>query len=284
MENKPAVIFARPRRVLVADEPGSCQRMVDWFVAHNFVATGRENGVDALSAFREGFYDLVITDLILPGLSGMQLLQTIKEINPRVPVIMMSGYGHVETVVEALKLGAENYLIKPLNDDELAKVVEQALAISKSHLDSHLFEGKANQITTLDCPSRSELIAEVVFMAAQSAMAMNYVEHDLDNNIKLAMVEAITNAMEHGHKWDADKSVLIIIDVTSSRFRLVVQDKGPGFDHGHDQDPTSPENLLLERGRGVFLMRAIMDEVHYSDGGRRVEIIKYASDKPPRQE
>lgn len=267
--------FARPRRVLVADEAGSCQRLVDWFVKRNFVATGREDGMKALQAFREGYYDLVLTDLILPGITGMQLLQAIKEINPRVPVIMISGYGSVETVVEALKLGAENFLIKPLSDEDLLKVVDQAMSISSSSLESKIFTGKSNQVTYLQCPSSSDVIPKVVFLAAQSAVNIGYAEHDLDNNIKLAIVEAVTNAMEHGNKWDEKKNVDITIDVTSSIFKITIQDYGSGFDYKHRPDPTDPENILLERGRGVFLMQAIMDEVFFSDEGRRVEMIKY---------
>lgn len=266
--------FVRPRRVLVADDGNNCKYLVDWFAQRNFVAVGREDGIAALQVFREGYFDLVLTAVELPQLSGMQLLQTIKEINPRVPVIMISGTGSVQTVVEALKLGAENFLIKPLSDDDLVMVVDQALAISFNRLGPGVFEGQSRQVTTLKCPSRSELIAEVVFMAAQSAVNMGYVENDLDNNIKLALVEAITNAMEHGHAWDESKIVTVTLDISRECFWVKIEDQGPGFECLSCADPTDPENLFLERGRGIFLMRTIMDEVSYGDDGRSVVMIK----------
>jgi DNA-binding response OmpR family regulator len=268
------VNFVRPRRVLVADEPDGCRQLVDFLLQNNYLAVGKHEGRQALSAFREGFFDLVILDVELPGIGGMQLLRAIKEINPRVPIIMTNTKSQVETAVAALKAGAENFFAKPLNRDSLLKVLEQALSISAKRLGVSTFAGQSRQKTYLRCPSRSELIADVVFLASQSAISMNFARNDLDNNVKLAMVEAITNSMEHAHQWEAGKLVDIIIDVSSTAFRIIIQDQGEGFDYMRERDPTDPENIVRERGRGLFLINAIMDEVRYSKGGSRLEMIK----------
>jgi DNA-binding response OmpR family regulator len=268
------VNFVRPRRVLVADEPVWCQRLVNFLSENNYLAVGKYEGQQALAAFREGFFDLVILDVELPGIDGMRLLQTIKEMNPRVPIIMTNTKNQVETAVAALKAGAENFFTKPLNHESLLKVLEQALSISVNRLGINTFVGQSRQKTYLRCPSRSELIADIVFVASQSAVSMNFARNDLDNNVKLAMVEAITNSMEHAHKWEASKLVDVIIDVNSNVFKIIVQDQGEGFDYTQTHDPTKPENIMMERGRGLFLINAIMDEVRYSKGGARVEMIK----------
>jgi FixJ family two-component response regulator len=274
----------RAQRILMADGEASCAVLEELLVNRGFVTTCRNDGVTALQAFQQGFYDLVLTDLDLPSLDGMRLLSAIKEVNPRVPVIIISGRGDADTVVSCLKSGAENFLTKPVQEEVLIKVVNQALAISRTRLGKHVFEGRARQSTSLQSPSRPEVIKEIIFLITQSALAINYIETDLDNNIKLALVEAITNAMEHGHKWDEDKLVDIYVDIDYHQLKVVVQDQGEGFDLKALSDPTDLENLISERGRGIFLIQAIMDEVIFNERGNCITMIskrrEEGEDKP----
>jgi FixJ family two-component response regulator len=261
----------------MVDSEADCGEMESLLAGKNFVFTCSNDGIEALKVFREGFFDLVLTDLALPSLDGMGLLSAIKEINPRVPVIIISGRGDAATVVSCLKCGAENFLTKPLQKDMLLKVTDQALAISYSRLGGHVFEGKARQITCLKCSSRPEVIKEIIFLIAQSAITIKFTENDLDNNIKLALVEAITNAMEHGHNWDENKLVDITADIDYDQLEVTVQDYGSGFDVKALSNPTERENLFSERGRGIFLMQAIMDEVRFNEAGNRITLLRKRS-------
>ena len=86
------------------------------------------------------------------------------------------------------------------------------------------------------------------------------------------MTEAITNAVRHGNKFDASKHVAVefVGDARGLYFR--VSDEGNGFDYDAVPDPTSPENILTCGGRGVHIMKALADELNYSDSGRTVEL------------
>jgi CheY-like chemotaxis protein len=233
------------------------------------------DGKEALNLFQAGPPDLVLSDLRMPGLDGLQLLQAIKEINPRVPVVIISGHGDAQTVVAALKAGAENFLAKPLSLETLARVVDQALALSRLLPTAIPSLAKIRQVTHLECPSRQELISDLVQIIALSAINVGFAVHDLDNNLKLALVEAITNAMEHGHHWDLSRLVTLEVKLTPERLLVSVEDQGPGFDVQSLPDPTSEDHLLAERGRGVFLMQAIMDEVRFNQAGNRVTMVKH---------
>ena len=98
-------------------------------------------------------------------------------------------------------------------------------------------------------------------------------EHDIFA-IKLALEEALVNAIKHGNQMDRAKKVRIRYHVLSDRFECSISDEGPGFDPGEVPDPTAPENLERPCGRGLMLMRHYMSEVRYNDRGNAVTMSK----------
>jgi len=93
-------------------------------------------------------------------------------------------------------------------------------------------------------------------------------------DIKLATQEAVINAAEHGNQYDEGKKVHICCETSDCAVSVTVCDEGVGFDPCCVPDPTLPENILRESGRGVFLMRSLCDEVCFNDKGNRVTIVK----------
>ncbi len=93
-------------------------------------------------------------------------------------------------------------------------------------------------------------------------------------SIKLALEEALINAIKHGNQMDRAKKVRVLYRVTPNRFEVVVVDEGPGFDPGDVPDPTAVENLERPCGRGLMLMRHYMTEVVYKDTGNTVAMSK----------
>lgn len=79
----------------------------------------------------------------------------------------------------------------------------------------------------------------------------------------LSMTEAVTNAIKHANKYDVNKKVSIDACLDEGRLILKIKDQGKGFDPETIPDPTQPENLLKDSGRGLFLMRFYMDELHF---------------------
>ncbi len=92
--------------------------------------------------------------------------------------------------------------------------------------------------------------------------------------IKLALEEALTNAVKHGNRCDPNKQVVIRYAVNDTKAVVIIRDEGQGFDPDCVPDPTSPERLPLPNGRGIMLMKAYMDEVEYRDCGREVYFVK----------
>ena len=123
------------------------------------------------------------------------------------------------------------------------------------------------------------------FQLESNQDSFNTIEGDLRNLIKpfnlnqekfgeilVSLTEAITNAVRHGNKFDASKHVAVEFVGDKSRLYFRISDEGNGFDYDAVPDPTSPENVLTCGGRGVHIMKALADELNYSDSGRTVEL------------
>ena len=101
------------------------------------------------------------------------------------------------------------------------------------------------------------------------------VDEDIVFDIHVAFEEALRNAMVHGNESDPGKKVTIETEVDGNSVIITVEDEGSGFKPANLPDPTQDENLLKEGGRGVYLMKHLMDELHYENDGRKVIMIKY---------
>ncbi len=92
--------------------------------------------------------------------------------------------------------------------------------------------------------------------------------------IKLALEEAMTNAVRHGNRNDDQKQITVRYAVSPRRALIIIVDEGPGFDVSHVPDPTQPEFLERPFGRGIMLMRAYMSRVAYNAAGNEVRMVK----------
>ncbi len=93
--------------------------------------------------------------------------------------------------------------------------------------------------------------------------------------VKLALEEALSNAVKHGNKCDCSKNIAVRYHVNDERAVIIIRDEGCGFRPDTVPDPTSPDRLPLPSGRGIMLMCAYMDEVRYRDHGCEVYLVKY---------
>lgn len=107
-----------------------------------------------------------------------------------------------------------------------------------------------------------------------SSLKKEGVTEEIIFEIHVAFEEALRNAMLHGNKLDPDKKVTIETEITSEEVIVSVENEGEGFDPDKLPDPTAEENLLRESGRGVYLIKHLMDEARYENGGRRVVMKK----------
>jgi serine/threonine-protein kinase RsbW len=121
----------------------------------------------------------------------------------------------------------------------------------------------------IDFPAKAENIALAEKLIDEACSTHN-VHESRYGNILIALTEAVNNAIHHGNRLDPTKQVTLGYEVKDGRIIFLVQDQGPGFDYNHLPDPTDPQNLEKPHGRGVFLMRALAEEVEFHDQGATV--------------
>lgn len=119
------------RILLVDDDPGVRGLLVCVLRAQGHETAEAENGVKALEFLEESDTDLIVSDLRMPGMSGLALLELVKKRVPHIPIILVTAYASPETTIDAVQLGAFDYLSKPFRTDVLVSVVERALAAGK---------------------------------------------------------------------------------------------------------------------------------------------------------
>lgn len=122
-------------------------------------------------------------------------------------------------------------------------------------------------------PSVREALRDVQKQILDEVKRHDYGEANF-HAIHLALEEGLINAVKHGNKNDAAKTVHIEAKVTPKSTEIVIEDQGTGFKRKKVPDPCAKENLLKPSGRGILLMEAYMDKVVFSNGGRRVRMIK----------
>jgi serine/threonine-protein kinase RsbW len=103
-----------------------------------------------------------------------------------------------------------------------------------------------------------------------------------DNEIEIALREAVVNAVVHGNHEDPGKQVCVSCRCGADEISIVIRDEGEGFDIAGVPDPTTPENVGSSHGRGIYLMKALMDEVRFEQGGTAVYMRKFAGRKGVR--
>jgi DNA-binding NtrC family response regulator len=115
------------RILIVDDEQPQRETLAGFLQKKGFAVITAESGQEAIGICKEKSFEIALLDLKMPGMDGIELLQKLKEMNSELQVIMMTAYGSVETAVEAMKLGAYNYVSKPINLDELMLNISRAL-------------------------------------------------------------------------------------------------------------------------------------------------------------
>jgi CheY-like chemotaxis protein/anti-sigma regulatory factor (Ser/Thr protein kinase) len=288
--------------VLVVDDAAVDRKLVAGLLTKGseLAVETAADGAEALTRIEAQRPDIIVTDLVMPGMSGLELVSTVVERYPGLPIILMTGKGSEETAVQALQAGAASYVPKSSLHQYLLETVQDVLEVVRSQ---HSHE------RLMTCLKRSEfqfalandagLIPSLVSYVQSLVCSVGLCDDSSVIRVCIALEEALRNALYHGNleltseqrEGDADayqrliedrtakppyagRKLFVTIRVGPTSGQFIVRDEGKGFDPQKLPDPTDPENLEKVSGRGLLLMRTFMDEVTFNPAGNEVTMLK----------
>ncbi|MBF0527347.1 MAG: response regulator [Deltaproteobacteria bacterium] len=294
--------------LVVDDDPAILKLITKVLNKWGFPVTTASDGLQALELFKRDSYPIVLTDVMMPQLNGIELLKEIRKLNPLTFVITMTAHGNENLAITALREGAANYIKKPFALDHIKDVVTRIARTIKQQLRTSPDRSSVVQEwMVLEIKNDLDKIFGVVNQAL--SCASNIVKVEELSGLSIGLYEIILNAMEHGNLeinfdektrlietntyLDAiterkcyaafkSRTVKVISHINRTRIKVVVKDNGPGFDWRskigelEEMDPME----LLNHGRGILLARINFDEIRYNDAGNVVTLIKRATTCP----
>lgn len=210
---------------------------------------------------------LVLVDLGAPPV-GLDALR--KEFGPDARMVALVDAPASERLIEALSNGCDDYLFFPVNDAELRLLWRRHLEGEEPP--SEVPEEVDAERVRLEFPSEVRYSRPAVKQVVEACRERAGLGERDAFRLRVALGEAVANAVLYGNREDPSLRVAIAARAAPGDVRVRVSDEGPGFDPGAVPDPTAPENLRRNRGRGLLLMRRLVDELRFNDRGNEVTL------------
>ena len=286
--------------VLIVDDSATDRRLARGLLEKQSDVTVLQavNGREALQQMELNVPDIVVTDLQMPELDGLELVQRIHREYPLIPVILMTAQGSEEIAVHALQAGASSYVPKRMLNNELWPRVQSVLSAARTHRGTTRLMNRVHSLAfTLE--NDLSLLTALAGFLQDALIARGLCDEPERVRVGIALEEALLNAFYHGNlevssslrdqdyvtfyevarrRCDEfpyrDRRIEVRVEFESDRATFVIRDEGPGFNVSSLPDPTSPEYLERPSGRGVLLMRTFMDHVTYNERGNQVTLVK----------
>ncbi|AMV25280.1 Adenylate cyclase 2 [Gemmata sp. SH-PL17] len=291
--------------VLVVDDSAIDRRVAGRLVEKDsgLRAVYAPDGLAALESIAQSAPAVVLTDLQMPGMDGLELVRTVRDRFPTVPVILMTGNGSEEIAIEALRSGAASYVPKRTLAKDLAATVEQVLNAARGdRRQQRLLGSFASVESRLELENDPSLVPALVAYLQGQATQMGACGASDRTRVGVALEEALLNGLYHGNlelssdlRQDGsgeferrakerryldpyrDRRLHVTARMRPGEAVFVIRDEGPGFDPSTLPDPTDPANLERASGRGLLLIQAFMDAVSHNTTGNEITLTKRAS-------
>lgn len=263
-----------------------------------------EKAEDVLYLLKNGEkVDLIITDIKLRKMDGIELLRRIHGLDEPIPVLIITGHGNVEDAIRALRYGASDFIRKPFDINDVASSVRLIL---NRKLEKKLAEKFARYVVyergcyTIPVDDDS-VVNALSYHLTKDLVPAGLCNNTTAENISTALQEAISNALHHGslevpssirqeqgvkaYNDEIEKrktedpyrhrSVTLSYELNRDYVEYTIEDQGPGFNYDTLPDPRDPENFFKNSGRGLLIIRIHMDEVSWNEKGNSLRLRKY---------
>lgn len=298
---------AKSARILLVDDTPTEQMLIGkWLEKHGFAVSVAGDGQEAVRWLEANQPDVVLTDLRMPDMDGLELTTTIRRRFSAVPVVLMTAHGSEDLAAKALQTGASSYVAKSNLKELLVPTLNDILNLSRSDVRYHRSFRQA-EFCEMHFTIENDLdVIDPLVETIQSLVRdIGVCDKTGELHVGVALESVITNAIVHGNleiehsdandlskivvqrskePRFADRKVHIQIRINKEEARFAVLDEGPGFDVTDLLKSDLPSSIASSASRSFVLMWALMDKVSFSHSGNKVTLIKTAdtqANSPP---
>ncbi|EMI42737.1 response regulator [Rhodopirellula sp. SWK7] len=297
--------------LLVEDSPTQAAQISMLLEAAEHEVVHALNGQLGLDELRRQSLDIVVTDLEMPEVNGLQLVEMMRDDFSHIPSILVTGHGSEELAAEALQLGAAGYVPKNRMSELLNNTIIDVLGVIRTDASyAKLISTLRKNVFVFDLPNDPLLISPLVGLLMQVSSGMELLPSIDMVRLGVAVEHALANAMLHGnlelssdecpshHDLARDgrfseamqqriqqspyreRTIHVEAIAATEEIRIIITDEGNGFDtstvprKGQLDPKAMSEDENAPRGQGLVLMASFVDELVYNDKGNQVTLVK----------
>ncbi len=301
----PAVPSSEVATVLVVDDSAFDRHIVGRLLeplkdVRVVYAHGGREGLEAIA--RES-PSVILTDLIMPDMEGLELVQRVRAEHPQISVILMTAFGSEEVAVRTLRAGAASYIPKKDLARDLPTTLRRVLNMASLRRErGRILRCLVRRESAFLLDSDPNLIMALMALVQEELEGTSLCDPTGRIQVGIALQEALTNALFHGNlevsselrqhderEFDdlaerrrglepyRSRRIRVQMQLDRDAARFVIGDDGPGFDTSLFDRPVQPEDLARIGGRGLLLIRTFMDQVTFNPTGNQISMVKYRS-------
>ncbi len=259
-----------------------------------------ENGRDGLTAIERESPSVILTDLIMPDMEGLELVQEVRATHPQISVVLMTAYGSEDVAMRALRAGAANYIAKKDLARDLRPTLRQIISLSTNTRERRrILNSMIKRESEFVLVNDPDLVMPLLKLIQEELEGLGLCDATGLMQVGVALQEAVVNAMFHGNLevsselrqederlFDqlarerrelepyCSRRIQVEVRIDRDAARFVVHDQGPGFETGIFEQPVSPDDLGRIGGRGLLLIRMFMDSVSFNAAGNQITMVK----------
>lgn len=263
------------RILVVDDEAGVRETLSEMIKSLGYQVMVAENGVGALDRIKTEKVDLIITDLSMPQMDGLELIVNSKRISPNIPIAVISAFGNVENTTYALTRGAFSFIAKPFKMSQIKELIRKGKQLRELSLGTYTLLEWVKSQTEMVFPSQPDLFPSAILFALKECQWRGIEDDARLENVAICLEELLNNGFVHGNRKDKDKRIKVKMAFDAEKFVLSVKDEGDGFDGENYLEKIREEQVSMPEKRGLFIVDLLMDDLRFSKKGSEATAVIY---------